>query len=108
MSNWKGGIWKTDPLAYRREYNRRWRANNPKALAFCRQRSNAQERGIIWCLTQQEWITWWGEDFAQRGRSTPESLQMCRYGDTGPYALDNIYKATLSENMRGPRHEIKV
>jgi len=28
---------------------------------------------------------------------------MCRYGDTGPYALDNIYKDTLAANSRSMR-----
>lgn len=103
--NYKGGVYINDPLAYRREYNRRWRAANPKALAFCRQRTHASQRGIEWLLTQQEWIDWWGNDFKKRGRAK-DALQMCRYGDNGPYAIGNIYKATLAENSGGPRCEV--
>ena len=66
---------------------------------FWSARQHAKRRGIDFQFTGDEWITWWGDDFHKRGRSM-DSLQMCRYNDTGPYHPDNVYKATTQQNLR--------
>ena len=63
------------------------------------QRQHAQQRGIPWELTFEQWVAWWGDDYAQRGRRA-DDLVMARHGDVGPYALGNIYKATQAQNRK--------
>lgn len=74
-----------------------WRINNPKQTAYTRHKSNAKVRGIEFLLSYAEWIDWWGDDYAERGRGA-NKLVMARIGDVGPYSLDNIIKITGSEN----------
>lgn len=81
------------------ELRNKWREANPKRTAYKNQQLNAKQRGIEWQLTFEEWRDWWGSDWNQRG-CTKGCLVMARYGDTGPYALDNIYKTTCEENSR--------
>ena len=64
---------------------------------FCTQRHHAGNRGIEWHLTFEEWYAWWGQDITNRGMGYGK-LCMCRYGDVGPYSLDNIYKDTFENN----------
>lgn len=68
------------------------------------QKSGADRRGIEFKLTFEEWDAWWlsnGIDKNQsQGPFTGNTLAMCRYGDIGPYELDNIYCATNSANVR--------
>lgn len=99
------------------ERSRRWRLKNPEAnkaqkqkynianlarLAFWNQQAQARIRGIMFDLTYQQWIDWWGADIDKRGRSNAD-LVMARYEDVGPYALDNIYKTTGLANRLGPQ-----
>lgn len=70
--------------------------------AFDSQRSNAKARGIEWRLTFDEWLAWWGSDLANRGKGR-EKLQMQRFGDIGPYALDNIRKGHPADNGKTRR-----
>jgi hypothetical protein len=65
--------------------------------AFNNQKSQSKERGIVWQLTFDEWLSWWGDDIANRGRGK-DKLQMQRYSDTGPYALGNIKKGFPVDN----------
>jgi hypothetical protein len=78
------------------------RVYNPETKAYWTQKSRARERGIEFLFEFDEWIDWWGADFDKRGRGF-DCLVMARYGDTGPYHPDNVYKCTVSENVRGPR-----
>jgi hypothetical protein len=64
---------------------------------YCKQRREAGRRGIGWRLTFEQWLDWWGNDLDRRGPHYDE-LGMCRFGDVGPYALDNIYKGTPKQN----------
>lgn len=73
--------------------------NKKHWMAFQAQRHQAKVRGIDWQLTFDEWLTWWGEDVERRGRG-PADLQMQRFADAGPYALDNIKKGTPMQNSR--------
>ena len=81
-----------------------WRKENSERFAYSQQKHCAKQRDVSFLLSCEEWITWWGDDFDKRGRGR-EDLVMCRYGDTGPYEIGNIYKATKSENSRGPREK---
>ena len=69
--------------------------------AYVKHKSKAKQRGVEFLLTFEEWRDWWGDDFDSRGR-VKGGLVMARHGDTGPYALGNIYKTTCEENTRDP------
>lgn len=84
-----------DRLAVKRLYRR----EHPKRVAFERQRWLAGERGIEWDITEEEFIEWWGESFARRGRGADDFV-MARYGDRKGYTLDNIHLISASQNSR--------
>jgi hypothetical protein len=71
---------------------------SPERAAYLAQKRAASKRGIPWEFTFESWVEFWGEDFARRGCSGPDSLCMARLGDTGPYAPWNVEKATLAQN----------
>lgn len=73
----------------------RWR-RKPEGQ-YRQARDQANQRGIPWEFTFQEWLDWWGEDLPKRGMG---GLYMCRRGDTGPYSPSNTYKGTASDNLR--------
>ena len=89
---------------YYRKKSQRWKAKNPKRYAWLGQRNTSKQRGVEFNLTFEQWRDWWGDDFDNRGRKMLQ-LCMCRYGDTGPYELGNIYKATNAENKGPPREK---
>lgn len=66
--------------------------------AFRSQRNNAALRGIGWELTLWQWWCIWKASgrWDQRGRG--HGYVMCRIGDTGPYAVGNVFIATAAEN----------
>lgn len=66
---------------------------------FDQQRYNAKARGVVWCLTYEQWRQWWGTDVERRGTGH-DQLQMQRVGDVGPYSLDNIRKGYPRDNAR--------
>lgn len=68
---------------------------------FKRQRQNARTRGIGWELTLWQWWLAWQQSghWEQRGNASSEYC-MCRLNDVGPYAADNVYIATVLENMQ--------
>lgn len=59
--------------------------------AYNQQRQNAADRGIAWELNLWQWWTIWQESgrWGQRGRGC-RGYCMCRRGDVGPYAPDNV------------------
>lgn len=67
--------------------------------AFTYQRNHARYRGIPWELKFWDWWQIWQASgkWAQRGREQG-SFCMCRRGDTGPYAKDNVYISTADHN----------
>ncbi|CAB5644076.1 hypothetical protein [Pseudomonas asiatica] len=67
--------------------------------AFIYQRNHARYRGIPWHLKFWDWWQIWESSgkWAQRGREQG-SYCMCRQGDVGPYAKDNVYIATVNHN----------
>lgn len=80
------------------EYRRR----HPKLVAWQTQKAHAKYRGIVYLLTFEEFVSFWGDRFEYRGRE-PDSLCMGRYGDEGSYMIGNIYICPFSENKEGPR-----
>jgi len=68
---------------------------------WLQQKYRAADRGIPFLLTYEEWRAWWVDELAKRPGSFRgrRGLQMCRHGDTGPYSLDNIYAASMIENL---------
>lgn len=67
-------------------------------MAFCRQRMNAAKREIGWELNLWQWWSIWQQSghWVERGRG--QGYVMCRAGDVGPYAIDNVFIATAREN----------
>lgn len=61
------------------------------------QKYKAEDRGIGFELTFQEWCEFWGEDITRRGTGQND-LQMQRPCDSGPYAVGNIRKGTPKQN----------
>lgn len=66
--------------------------------AYRAQERNAHLRGIEWRLTIREWWDIWQSSgrWSKRGRG--KGYMMCRFGDTGPYAVGNVYIATGVHN----------
>lgn len=69
--------------------------------AFSEQKRNAKARGIEWHLTLWQWWMIWQDSghWEDRGR-TLGKYGMCRYGDKGPYSVDNVYIATCTQNIQ--------
>ena len=87
----------------------RWRAwdkANPERAKYRCHKADANRRGIPFLLTYEEWIGWWGDDYARRGRLIGQ-LVMARLNDSGPYSLDNIEKITVSQNHADYNNNIK-
>jgi len=81
----------------------------PKSIAlYNTHKISARKRGIEFLLTLDEWYNWWlsngidknGPSQKQLGIPRKDTLCMCRFNDVGPYALDNIYCATASQNVK--------
>lgn len=66
-------------------------------ITYSKQKARAKNRGVAWELSFPDWCNWWGEDIDRRGRGKGK-LCMCRFKDSGPYALWNIYKGTFEQN----------
>jgi hypothetical protein len=68
------------------------------------QKFKARKRKIAWNINFNQWYDWWlaqGVDKNQHNSYKGKHLLcMCRYNDTGPYSLDNIYCATKSQNSK--------
>lgn len=65
---------------------------------FNEQKRNAGVRDIGWELSFWQWWSIWQHSgkWSQRGRG--QGYMMCRKGDVGPYAIDNVFIATGCEN----------
>jgi DNA-binding CsgD family transcriptional regulator len=73
--------------------------------AYATQRKNADKRGIGWELNLWQWWCIWQQSgkWAQRGRG--QGYMMCRKGDVGPYAVDNVFIATGCENSSNQKRK---
>ena len=71
--------------------------------AYMKHRNEAGRRGVEFLFTWEEWRDWWLTDGRWSRRGTVHgaaALVMGRHGDTGPYAVYNVYPATVAENNR--------
>jgi hypothetical protein len=68
--------------------------------AFGMQRVNAKRRGIEWRLTFVQWWDIWQRSGHWEERGRGHGFAMCRYGDKGPYAVNNVYIGTNAENVK--------
>jgi DNA-binding CsgD family transcriptional regulator len=75
--------------------------------AFALQRRNAITRGIAWELNLWQWWGIWQHSghWDERGRGA--GYQMCRNGDTGAYAVGNVYIASGITNIQDYWHDVK-
>jgi hypothetical protein len=76
---------------------------HPYLRAFKVQRYNAHRRCILFLLSFEQWLEWWGDDLPRRGR-TRDAMVMARYFDSGAYMIGNIYKTTQSANVMHMDH----
>lgn len=70
-----------------------------RALAYNNQKRDASARGIEFRLSFPEWIEIWERSgkWMERGRGRNRYC-MARHGDTGPYAVGNVYITTNAQN----------
>lgn len=54
-------------------------------------------------MTFDEWCAFWGNDLEKRGKRA-DCLVMCRFHDSGPYAIGNIKKAYPRDNNKTARN----
>ena len=69
---------------------------SPKGRYY-QHKCSAKRRGIPFHLTFEEWMEVWGSKYELRGAG---GYVMCRNGDTGPYAVGNVFIATGADNTR--------
>lgn len=72
------------------------------------QRATAGQRNIDWQLTFEQWYDWWQQTghWEERGITSGKYV-MSRYGDVGPYSLDNIFCQTRDDNCREGNQKLK-
>ncbi len=73
---------------------------------FRDQRKAAAKRGIAFNLTYEQWYNWYlsqGVDKNIRQGKDGNCWCMCRFNDSGPYELGNIYLDTNSNNVKYQR-----
>lgn len=77
-------------------------------IKFRYQRARARQRNIDWLLSFDEWYSWWQSTghWHERGITSGKYV-MSRYGDIGPYSLDNIFCQTRDDNCREANHKLK-
>ena len=77
-------------------------------IRFANAKRHAINRNVDWQLTLQDWHNWWQNTghYHERG-PFKDQYCMARYGDIGPYALDNIKCITNSENVKEARLHTK-
>jgi len=66
---------------------------------FKNQKNSARHRLIEWRLTFKEWWELWQESGHWHERGPGKSYCMARYGDSGAYAVENVYICTVGENF---------
>jgi hypothetical protein len=75
--------------------------------AFSCQKKNAAERGIAWELNLWQWWGIWQHSGHWDDRGRGAGYQMCRNGDTGAYAVGNVYIASGITNIQDYWHDVK-
>lgn len=74
------------------------RALKKPLYAFNNQKRTAGARGIGWELTLWQWWSIWQQSGHLHERGRGQGYVMCRKGDIGSYAVDNVFIATSREN----------
>lgn len=79
----------------------RWSQRSSIGYKYLMQKKNAADRGIEWKFNLKEWHDVW----VASGKLEFRGLQnngyvMARFGDVGPYAKDNVYICTSSQNIK--------
>ena len=73
-------------------------------IRFNSHKQTAKQRCIDFNFTFDEWYSWWQSHGVDKNYPTlalgGNQPCMCRYGDTGPYDLSNVYIDTNSNNVR--------
>jgi len=72
--------------------------SNSPAHAYQQQRYSAYYRGIRWEISFPEWWEVWKDSGKWSLRGRGHGYCMARYGDSGPYAVDNVYVCTSAQN----------
>lgn len=83
-----------------RDYRRILKHKDKPTYLYSQQRKNADTRGIAWELNLWQWWKIWEQSGHWSERGNGKGYCMCRLNDTGPYAVDNVYIATGTENMQ--------
>lgn len=75
--------------------------NTSPRARFCEHRCGARARGIPFLLTFEEWMKIWIDSghWQERGLGRGK-YNMARFGDVGPYAVDNVKIIKHEENSR--------
>lgn len=79
---------------------------NNLRIAWRSQKDSAKLRGIEWLMSFEEWLQIWAQSghLHERGRKKGQYC-MARFGDVGPYAIDNVkiilHGANVSEALLG-------
>jgi len=91
------------------------KAKHPLSLAkwkYNKHKAQAKFRNIDFNIIFDDWYNWWLSNGVDKNVNTEwpggDRPCMCRYGDQGPYELDNIYYATNSQNARDNQMHIKT
>ena len=81
--------------------SRVWHHHRPHEKTYDQQKRNAAKRGISYLLTYEDWIKIWFDSghLGKWGRKKGQ-YHMARFGDVGPYSIDNIKIVTGNENIR--------
>lgn len=90
-----------------RNYKRILKHPGQPTYAFSAQRKNAQQREIGWELSLWDWWKIWETSGHWDDRGRGRGYGMCRHNDVGPYAVDNVYIATGTENIQDYWADVK-
>lgn len=75
---------------------------------FRQQKNNALTRKVAWAITFPQWMAIWAESghWNERARRR-DGYVMGRKGDTGPYAMGNVYITTMAGNVSDYQASLK-
>jgi len=82
------------------ETARKWQRTHPEWSAFVQQRVAAKKRKIAFLFSFAEWWSVWEASgkWEQRGKRKGQYC-MSRFGDSGPYAVDNVHIQLFGDNI---------
>jgi hypothetical protein len=70
-------------------------------IKYQRHKAHSKERNVTFLITFEEWCYVWEQSgkWELRGRGAGKYV-MSRYGDVGPYAIDNVFIQLNEDNAR--------